>query len=120
MARFYADENFRYPVTEVLRRLGHDVLTAQDAGARAKASLMTLCSLMRPRQTASFSLRTVVTSSAFTTRECPTWGSSSALTTPMPNGSPAGLTPPSLAPTHRVAGSYELTGHPHESIAFSP
>ena len=32
MAAFYADENFRYPVVAVLRRLGHDVLTCQDAG----------------------------------------------------------------------------------------
>jgi hypothetical protein len=31
MARFYADENFDYPVTERLRRLGHDVLTVQEA-----------------------------------------------------------------------------------------
>ena len=32
MAHFYADENFRYPVVEALRRLGHDVLTCQEAG----------------------------------------------------------------------------------------
>jgi hypothetical protein len=32
MARLYADENFDYPVVEQLRRLGHDVLTAQEAG----------------------------------------------------------------------------------------
>ena len=32
MASFYADENFRYPVVEELRRLGHDVLTCQEAG----------------------------------------------------------------------------------------
>jgi hypothetical protein len=32
MARFYADENFDYPVTERLRVLGHDVLTVQEAG----------------------------------------------------------------------------------------
>ncbi len=32
MASFYADENSRYPVVEELRRLGHDVLTAQEAG----------------------------------------------------------------------------------------
>jgi hypothetical protein len=28
----YADEDFPYPVVEELRRLGHDVLTAQDDG----------------------------------------------------------------------------------------
>ncbi len=32
MAAFYADENFRYPVVEALRRLGHDVLTCAEAG----------------------------------------------------------------------------------------
>lgn len=30
MARFLADENFPYPVTEELRRLGHDVATMAD------------------------------------------------------------------------------------------
>ena len=32
MARLYADEDFSYPTVEGLRRLGHDVLTAQEAG----------------------------------------------------------------------------------------
>ena len=32
MARLFADENFPLPVTEELRRLGHDVLTIQEAG----------------------------------------------------------------------------------------
>ncbi len=32
MARLYADEDFPYPVVEVLRRLGHDVRTVQEAG----------------------------------------------------------------------------------------
>jgi Domain of unknown function (DUF5615) len=32
LADFYADENFRYPVVEALRRRGHDVLTCQEAG----------------------------------------------------------------------------------------
>src|SRR6266567_7691975 len=32
MARLYADENFPLPVVEELRRLGHDVLTIQEAG----------------------------------------------------------------------------------------
>jgi hypothetical protein len=32
MALLYADENFSYPVVEELRRLGHDLLTAQEAG----------------------------------------------------------------------------------------
>ena len=32
MSAFYADENFRYPVVEALRRLGHDVLTCEEAG----------------------------------------------------------------------------------------
>ncbi|MDR3636026.1 MAG: DUF5615 family PIN-like protein [Isosphaeraceae bacterium] len=32
MARLYADENFPYPAVEASRRLGHDVLTAREAG----------------------------------------------------------------------------------------
>jgi len=32
MARFYADENFPLPVLQVLRGLGHDVLTIGEAG----------------------------------------------------------------------------------------
>ena len=32
MAAFYADESFPLPVVETLRRLGHDVLTAFEAG----------------------------------------------------------------------------------------
>src|SRR5580704_15982072 len=32
MARLYADENFDYPVVLELRRLGHDVLRAQEVG----------------------------------------------------------------------------------------
>ena len=32
MARLYADENFAFPVVSELRRLGHDVLTTQEAG----------------------------------------------------------------------------------------
>ena len=32
MARLYANENFPLPVVEVLRELGHDVLTTSDSG----------------------------------------------------------------------------------------
>jgi hypothetical protein len=32
MAQLYAYENFDYPVVEFLRRLGHDVITVQEAG----------------------------------------------------------------------------------------
>ncbi len=32
MAAFYADESFPLPAVEALRRLGHDVLTASEAG----------------------------------------------------------------------------------------
>jgi hypothetical protein len=32
VAAFYADENFPLPVVEALRRLGHDVVTAVEAG----------------------------------------------------------------------------------------
>lgn len=37
MARLYANENFPLPVVEALRRLGHDVLTIQDAGGGERA-----------------------------------------------------------------------------------
>lgn len=37
MARLYADENFRCAVVEELRRLGHDVLTALEAGRANQA-----------------------------------------------------------------------------------
>ena len=32
MARLYADEQYPYPVVELLRTLGHDVLTVREAG----------------------------------------------------------------------------------------
>ncbi len=32
MTRLYADEQYPYPVVELLRALGHDVLTVQEAG----------------------------------------------------------------------------------------
>jgi predicted nuclease of predicted toxin-antitoxin system len=32
MARFYTDEQFPFPVVQLLRGLGHDVLTVQEAG----------------------------------------------------------------------------------------
>jgi len=35
MARFYADEDFDCPVVDKLRRLGHDVVTVQEAGRRS-------------------------------------------------------------------------------------
>ena len=34
MALLYADEDFDYRVVELLRQLGHDVLTVQEAGRR--------------------------------------------------------------------------------------
>jgi hypothetical protein len=36
MARLYADENFPLRVVEALRLIGHDVLTAQEAGQANK------------------------------------------------------------------------------------
>jgi hypothetical protein len=39
MARLYADENFPYPVVMELRRLGHEVLTMQEAGKAGQARL---------------------------------------------------------------------------------
>jgi hypothetical protein len=32
MARLYADEDFSYPAVQRLRQLGHDVVTAEEAG----------------------------------------------------------------------------------------
>ncbi len=32
MGKLYSDEDFSYPVVEELRKLGHDVLTTQEAG----------------------------------------------------------------------------------------
>lgn len=37
MARLYTNENFPLPAAEELRRLGHDVLTVQDAGNAGRA-----------------------------------------------------------------------------------
>jgi Domain of unknown function (DUF5615) len=37
VARLFADENFPLPVVEELRRLGHDVLTINDAGKAGQA-----------------------------------------------------------------------------------
>jgi hypothetical protein len=37
MARLYADEDFPFPVTERLRQLGHDVVTAFEAGQANQA-----------------------------------------------------------------------------------
>lgn len=36
MARLYANENFPQPVVDVLRGLGHDVLTTRDVGRSGK------------------------------------------------------------------------------------
>ncbi|MCZ7571564.1 MAG: DUF5615 family PIN-like protein [Ardenticatenaceae bacterium] len=38
MARLLSDENFPLPVVEELRRLGHDVLTIQEAGRASQRS----------------------------------------------------------------------------------
>ncbi|MDH3600906.1 MAG: DUF5615 family PIN-like protein [Candidatus Tectomicrobia bacterium] len=37
MARLYADEDFSYPVVQRLRQLGHDIVTAQEAGQANQA-----------------------------------------------------------------------------------
>jgi len=42
MARFYADENFNLRVVEHLRKLGHDVLTVQEAGRTGQTDLQVL------------------------------------------------------------------------------
>ncbi len=48
MAALYADENFDYPVVLELRRLGHDVLTAQEAGQRSSVFRIRPCWRSRP------------------------------------------------------------------------
>ena len=37
MTRLYSNENFPLPVVEELRRLGHDVMTSQEAGQAGRA-----------------------------------------------------------------------------------
>lgn len=37
MARLYADEDFSYPVVQRLRQLGHDIVTALEAGQANQA-----------------------------------------------------------------------------------
>ena len=47
----YADEDFFYPVVEELRKLGHDVLTAQDDGRKSASDAEILArahGLIRP------------------------------------------------------------------------
>jgi Domain of unknown function (DUF5615) len=39
MAKLYADEDFSYPVVQQLRQLGHDILTAQEAGQSGQSIL---------------------------------------------------------------------------------
>ncbi|MDZ8092398.1 MAG: DUF5615 family PIN-like protein [Nostoc sp. DedQUE05] len=43
MARFYTDEQFPFPVVELLRALGHDILTVQEAENADKVYLMRKC-----------------------------------------------------------------------------
>jgi len=54
MARLYADENFDYPIVEELRRLGHVVLTAQEAGQGGQEIPYPPCSPIRRRSAAPF------------------------------------------------------------------
>ncbi len=42
MALLYADEDFHYTVVECLRRLGHDVLTVQEAGRQSEPDTQVL------------------------------------------------------------------------------
>jgi len=43
MVRFYADEPFPFQVVELLRNLGHDVLTVQEAEMLINEYLMIRC-----------------------------------------------------------------------------
>src|ERR1700733_13420878 len=42
MARLYADEDFPGPVVRLLRDLGHDILTVQEAGRRGASDAQAL------------------------------------------------------------------------------
>ena len=42
MALLYADEDFDFEVVELLRQLGHDVVTVQEAGKRGGADVQVL------------------------------------------------------------------------------
>ena len=46
MARLYADEDFPGPVVRMLRDLGHDVLTVQEAGRRGRSDPQVLADAM--------------------------------------------------------------------------
>jgi predicted nuclease of predicted toxin-antitoxin system len=54
MARLLADENFKLPVVEALRALGHEVVTAQDEGLSGRADAEVLAA-------ATAAVRAVVT-----------------------------------------------------------
>lgn len=54
MAAFFADENVHRGLTDALRALGHDVLTAQQAGRATKESLIPTKSLSRLASAARF------------------------------------------------------------------
>jgi hypothetical protein len=60
MASLYSDEDFSYPVVEELRRLGHDVLTAQEAGQsnlRVTDSAVLAFAIARDRAVLTFNRR---------------------------------------------------------------
>ena len=60
MAQLYSDEDFSYPVVEELRRLGHAVLTAQEAGQgnlRIADSAVLACAGAQGRAVLTFNRR---------------------------------------------------------------
>src|SRR6516164_5330908 len=62
--QLYADENFPLPVVEELRRLGHDVLTAQEDGGQSTPDPTSSPALIR--WDAPYSRTTGAISSAYT------------------------------------------------------
>jgi hypothetical protein len=76
VAHLYSNENFPLPVVDVLRRLGHDVLTVLEAGKAEQSVpddevLIFAISLGRAANRKSFDLRSFPPlSSPFVDRQC--------------------------------------------------
>ena len=54
MARFFSDENVPLEVVRVLRSLGHDVLTAFEAGQATRNTQVEVCSSYFPYKICKF------------------------------------------------------------------
>jgi hypothetical protein len=52
MGRLYADEDFPWGAVQILRNLGHDVLTVQEAGRCGRDDPHVLADIIRPNSPA--------------------------------------------------------------------